>query len=936
MCFQTFASVPAFLKNIPQDYVTEQSVQSLNSEFQGDRIAHALPNSFTGGKIPLILESSVQKLSSKFIFVTQKFQLKNQLYYINMTLGESSKIGEIIGNDRHWYIISNEDKTWSVDTNNLGQFESERLNDTVGTSHLSGLYKPQSSNVKRSNQINGITIVDVLLIYTPNIVSDFPGELTQTLLHHLVAQTNQAFVNSDVDVQLRLVGTELVNYTKASNFDALSDLSAALDRNSATVTDSSLSNLATVRDSLGADLVSMIRTHDLDERDVCGVARFPNSQTDELINISNVGISGGSNCGLTFTHEIGHNFGAGHQAVNGQSQGALDNSGALIVSGKFNTIMSSIGTGDDNRALKLNVFSNTENFCGAIVCGNDLFADNATTIEAFALQNANLRESVVPIGNIAFPIKTFPDNDGDGIPNNADAFPFLSSETLDSDNDGIGDESDLFPNDPSEVADFDKDGLGNNADLDDDNDGVFDALDDLPFNRNESIDSDGDGIGDNTDDLINNFQEYLDSDQDGQGDLSDSDDDNDGVDDFNSLDSLENTNLIVVSAGSDQILEFDAQSGTFIQTLLSVEPGSFSFRSDIEVAPNNELFFISQSDVFRFDRQQNRVQLAIDRSELVANFPKHITFIDQQRMLVTNDSSADVIETFRLSEQGIARTGQFSDEVVIRDVLPLSNNRILFVNKLDNQLEILALNQPNNPRTVFANTQMNKPEHLSRDQNGNIFVTNSGDNSITRFNSNGIAIVNFTLPNNYPASCIEVGPDNNLYVCSRQTNEILILDSNSGDLVKTAVVSGSGGLSQPVSLAFVGKPLDLLPYAPTNDSDNDGVENQNDDLPLDPTETVDTDNDGLGNNSDTDDDNDGMPDTFEVANNFDPLNANDANQDADNDGASNLAEFNVGTDPRSPDSPESDNDGGGGTFSILWLFLLTLISIRPTLRNKWR
>lgn len=57
---------------------------------------------------------------------------------------------------------------------------------------------------------------------------------------------------------------------------------------------------------------------------------------------------------------------------------------------------------------------------------------------------------------------------------------------------------------------------------------------------------------------------------------------------------------------------------------------------------------------------------------------------------------------------------------------------------------------------------------------------------------------------------------------------------------------------------------------------------------------------------DTDNDNDGMPDTYEIANGFDPRNALDANEDTDNDGLTNLQEFLAGTDPTRADT---DNDG---------------------------
>ena len=64
----------------------------------------------------------------------------------------------------------------------------------------------------------------------------------------------------------------------------------------------------------------------------------------------------------------------------------------------------------------------------------------------------------------------------------------------------------------------------------------------------------------------------------------------------------------------------------------------------------------------------------------------------------------------------------------------------------------------------------------------------------------------------------------------------------------------------------------------------------------------DLDNDGRVDSLDSDDDNDGMPDAYEIANGFDPVNPSDANQDADGDGFTNLKEFRAGTDPNDPTS----------------------------------
>ena len=55
-----------------------------------------------------------------------------------------------------------------------------------------------------------------------------------------------------------------------------------------------------------------------------------------------------------------------------------------------------------------------------------------------------------------------------------------------------------------------------------------------------------------------------------------------------------------------------------------------------------------------------------------------------------------------------------------------------------------------------------------------------------------------------------------------------------------------------------------------------------------------------------DTDGDGMPDDYEIANGFNPLDPSDAGQDADSDGLTNLQEFQLGTNPHNPDT---DGDG---------------------------
>ena len=85
--------------------------------------------------------------------------------------------------------------------------------------------------------------------------------------------------------------------------------------------------------------------------------------------------------------------------------------------------------------------------------------------------------------SVLLDFKVGDDRDGDGVPNEDDAFPDDPTEWDDTDNDGVGDNGDAFPTNPDETADTDRDGIGNNADPDDDNDGVLDGDDDYPLGR---------------------------------------------------------------------------------------------------------------------------------------------------------------------------------------------------------------------------------------------------------------------------------------------------------------------------------------------------------------------------------------------------------------------------------------------------------------------
>ncbi|MDR7100837.1 hypothetical protein J2X04_003218, partial [Lysobacter niabensis] len=176
------------------------------------------------------------------------------------------------------------------------------------------------------------TTVDVALGYTVGFANELGGpSQAVTRLQFLVDITNQAYVSSQIDAQIRLVSTTQVNYSDAtSNDDMLTKVTGYQAGTGSVPADPAFSQLRAARDQYGADLVAVVRRFRTPENDGCGLAwliggnqsgidsrdaPFGYAVVSDDLDKGDVNETDGKKyiCRLeSLAHELGHNMGQNH------------------------------------------------------------------------------------------------------------------------------------------------------------------------------------------------------------------------------------------------------------------------------------------------------------------------------------------------------------------------------------------------------------------------------------------------------------------------------------------------------------------------------------------------------------------------------------------------------------------------------------------------
>ena len=146
--------------------------------------------------------------------------------------------------------------------------------------------------------------IDLMVVY-PTVVKNEIGSSASTLaeIRAAVIDTNLCFRNSGVNIQLRLVHCEETSYVPTGNLDL--DLERLTEKS-----DGFLDEIHTIRDSYGADIVTLLST-DSSSGGLANTLSFPTIKfEDKAFNV----------CvwdqitapGYTLAHEVGHNMGCLH------------------------------------------------------------------------------------------------------------------------------------------------------------------------------------------------------------------------------------------------------------------------------------------------------------------------------------------------------------------------------------------------------------------------------------------------------------------------------------------------------------------------------------------------------------------------------------------------------------------------------------------------
>jgi hypothetical protein len=196
-----------------------------------------------------------------------------------------------------------------------------------------------SAGTNTTPAATGASVVDLMVVYT---TAGQAANYAKQRITLLVTASNQAYIDSNIKMKLRLVYTEPTTYVdNNSNSQALTDL--ANDRGA-------FAGISKKRVQYGADLVFLFRPLYAQTAGSCGTTYVEFARggpANKWLGYGTIGDGSSKDalknyyCAInTFTHEIGHSLGLAHDREYSSFSGVFNYAYAWGVQGAFATIMS--------------------------------------------------------------------------------------------------------------------------------------------------------------------------------------------------------------------------------------------------------------------------------------------------------------------------------------------------------------------------------------------------------------------------------------------------------------------------------------------------------------------------------------------------------------------------------------------------------------------
>ncbi len=369
---------------------------------------------------------------------------------------------------------------------------------------------------------------------------------------------------------------------------------------------------------------------------------------------------------------------------------------------------------------------------------------------------------------------------------------------------------------------------------DSDSDGIVDAADLFPSDSKESIDSDGDGVGDN----------------------ADSDDDNDGIADVKDLfpnDSTEHSDQDGDGIGDNSDIDVESELN-----------GNAEQADRITFGMVGQLSSVSDEDWYQIDVDTpGGLVLTFEPEETSSLDYWEVTLEDQIGIVYAAIDTGEA--GFFIA--GIETSGSYF--IVVRDGSAYSHSTASYSIQIESIVDGLDTLE-----TEF-NDSSNSSDQLNSQIYGQLYTVDDEDWFYLVISQPTTISVEFEPGESSRLDYWEIALEN------RKGSVLAALDTGSDggfsvgiDTIGTYYLVVRDGSAYSHNTATYSLTVSCSSNR-VDDSDCDGVENQNDAFPFDLNESEDTDGDGLGNYSDDDDDNDGITDAVELRVGLDPLNPND-------------------------------------------------------------